>query len=52
MLKDMKLAQQAANAVGVTTPLGATAQTVYGLFVAGGGGGTDFSGVIKLLRGK
>ena len=52
MLKDMRLAQQAASGAGAATPLGAAAQAVYALFVAGGNGGTDFSGVIKLLRGK
>ena len=52
MLKDMRLAQQAASGAGAATPLGAAAQAIYALFVAGGNGGTDFSGVIKLLRGK
>ncbi len=52
MLKDMRLAQQAAGATSTATPLGAAAQAIYALFVAGGNGGTDFSGVIKLLRGK
>ena len=52
MLKDMRLAQQAASGAGAATPLGAAAQAIYALFVAGGNGGTDFSGVIKILRGK
>lgn len=51
MLKDMRLSQQAAQQAGVNTPLGAVAQSIYGLFAAGGGAGSDFSGVIKLLRG-
>lgn len=51
MLKDMRLSQQAAQQAGVNTPLGAAAQSIYGLFAAGGGAGSDFSGVIKLLRG-
>lgn len=52
MLKDMKLSQQAAAASGVTTPLGALATQVYGMHNAWGEGGSDFSGVIHLLRGK
>ena len=52
MLKDLKLAQEAANAVGATTPMGAEAAALYGLFAAAGEAGTDFSGIIRMLRGK
>ncbi|MBI3452253.1 MAG: 3-hydroxyisobutyrate dehydrogenase [Rhodospirillales bacterium] len=52
MLKDMKLALQAANAAGAATPLGAAAQSLYALYAAGGRGGDDFSGVIRMLAGK
>jgi 3-hydroxyisobutyrate dehydrogenase len=52
MLKDLKLAQQAASAAGATTPLGAAAAQIYGLHNAWGEGGTDFSGIIHLIRGK
>ncbi len=52
MLKDLKLAQQAAHAAGATTPLGAEAQALYALFERTGGGEMDFSGIIKLLRGE
>lgn len=52
MLKDLKLAQQAAQAAGATTPLGAEAAQLYGLFEALGHGGADFSGIIGFLRGK
>lgn len=52
MLKDLKLAQEAANSASATTPLGAEAAQLYGLFAAGGGAGTDFSGIIRFLRGK
>ncbi|MGI9483473.1 MAG: 3-hydroxyisobutyrate dehydrogenase [Hyphomicrobiales bacterium] len=52
MLKDLKLAQEAAQANGAATPLGAQAAAVYALFEAAGNGDTDFSGVIKLLRGQ
>lgn len=52
MLKDLKLAQQAALSVGATTPLGAEAQSIYSLFNAAGQGDMDFSGIIRLLRGN
>ena len=52
MLKDLKLAQNAAQDSGATTPLGAEAAALYGLFDAGGQGGTDFSGIINFIRGK
>jgi len=52
MLKDLKLAQTAAQAAGQATPLGAAAQSLYALMVAGGRGSTDFSGIIKMLKGK
>ncbi len=52
MLKDLKLAQEAAAAAGATTPMGAAAAQMYGLHNAWGEGGTDFSGIIHLVRGK
>lgn len=52
MLKDLKLAQEAAQSAGAVTPLGASALQLYGLFNAAGEGGTDFSGIINLLRGE
>ncbi len=52
MLKDLKLAQEAAAAAGATTPLGAAAAQIYGMHNAWGEGGTDFSGIIQLIRGK
>ncbi len=51
MLKDLRLAQEAASNVGAVTPLGAEAAQLYALFVAAGHGGDDFSGVINFLRG-
>jgi 3-hydroxyisobutyrate dehydrogenase len=51
MLKDLRLAQEAAVSVGAVTPLGAEAAQIYALYVAGGRGGDDFSGVINFLRG-
>jgi 3-hydroxyisobutyrate dehydrogenase len=52
MLKDLKLAQEAALASGAATPLGAEAAPIYGLLDAAGHGGEDFSAIINLLRGK
>jgi 3-hydroxyisobutyrate dehydrogenase len=52
MLKDLKLAQDAARAAGATTPLGAEAAALYGLYVAHGAGHGDFSGIIRFLRGQ
>ncbi len=51
MLKDLRLAQEAAASVSAVTPLGAEAAQLYALFVAAGHGGDDFSGVINFLRG-
>src|SRR5271163_2251986 len=52
MLKDLKLAQKAALALGATTPLGAEAAQLYALFNAAGHAGDDFSGIIHFLRGE
>ena len=51
MLKDLKLAQDAAKSVKATTPLGAGAAAIYTQYVESNGGGTDFSGIIRYLRG-
>lgn len=52
MLKDLKLAQDAANMSGATTPLGAEAAQLYSLFANAGNQGQDFSGIINFLRGS
>jgi 3-hydroxyisobutyrate dehydrogenase len=52
MLKDLVLAQGAANAAGVATPLGAEAAALYRLYVGQGEAGRDFSGIVRFLRGK
>ena len=52
MLKDLKLAQQAAIATGAATPLGAEAAVLYGLHVQHGGGPRDFSGIFEFLQRK
>ncbi|WP_309753660.1 3-hydroxyisobutyrate dehydrogenase [Novosphingobium sp.] len=49
MLKDLKLAMEAAHSVGAKTPMGARAEELYAAFAAAGNGGTDFSGIIKSL---
>jgi len=51
MLKDLKLAQEAARNADVATPLGAQAAALYALFARAGGAPADFSGIIRLLRG-
>jgi 3-hydroxyisobutyrate dehydrogenase len=51
MLKDLKLAQDAARATRAVSPLGAGAAAVYQRFVEDGGGTVDFSGIIRFLRG-
>ena len=52
MLKDLKLSQDAARATRALTPLGAGATALYQGFVESGDGATDFSGIVRFLRGK
>jgi 3-hydroxyisobutyrate dehydrogenase len=52
MLKDLKLAQEAAQSSGAVTPLGAEAAQLYALFNNAGNEGKDFSGIINFLRGN
>jgi 3-hydroxyisobutyrate dehydrogenase len=52
MLKDLKLAQEAAARAGASTPLGAQAEALYALFAAQGFADKDFSAFIQLLRGR
>jgi len=49
MLKDLKLAMEAAASVGAKTPMGQRAEELYAAFTAAGSGGSDFSGIIKTL---
>ena len=51
MLKDLKLAQGAAQSVGSATPLGAEACQLYALFAREPNEGLDFSAIIKMMRG-
>jgi 3-hydroxyisobutyrate dehydrogenase len=49
MLKDLKLAADAAQSVGAYTPMGGDAEELYQRFVDRGGGSKDFSGIIKMI---
>ena len=49
MLKDLKLAEEAAKSVGAYTPMGGEAEELYQRFVDRGGGSKDFSGIIKMI---
>jgi len=51
MLKDLLLAQQAAQTARAATPMGANAAQLYQLFSAAGHDSDDFSGIINFLRG-
>src|SRR5450759_563883 len=51
MLKDLKLAQDAAKASGANTALGADAAKIYSRYVESGEAGRDFSGIIRFIRG-
>jgi 3-hydroxyisobutyrate dehydrogenase len=52
MLKDLKLAQEAAARSGAATPMGASAEALYALFAAQGFAAKDFSAVLQMLRGN
>jgi 3-hydroxyisobutyrate dehydrogenase len=52
MLKDLKLALQAAQGVDAAVPMGSTAEALYQAFANGGGAGKDFSAIIGFLDGK
>jgi 3-hydroxyisobutyrate dehydrogenase len=51
MLKDLKLAMEAAGDVGADTPMGKRAAELYQAFADSGAGGQDFSAIIKSLQG-
>ena len=52
MLKDLKLAQEAAAKAGATTPMGAQAEALYALFDGLGFGQKDFSAMLQMFRGR
>jgi 3-hydroxyisobutyrate dehydrogenase len=49
MLKDLRLAAEAARSAGASTPMGTRALELYEAFAAEGQGGLDFSAIIKAL---
>jgi 3-hydroxyisobutyrate dehydrogenase len=49
MLKDLRLAMEAAESVDAYTPMGAAAETLYARFADLGGGAKDFSALIKMI---
>ena len=49
MLKDLKLAMEAAREAGAYTPMGGEAEELYQRFVDRGGGAKDFSALIKMI---
>ena len=49
MLKDLRLAMEAAASVDADTPMGAKAAELYQAFNDAGNGGLDFSAIIRLL---
>ncbi len=51
MLKDLRLAQSAAQMAGTSTPLGAVAAAVYALHVNSGSGSLDMSSIVRLIEG-
>lgn len=51
MLKDLRLAMDAAKEAGADLPLGTKATEMYAAFADAGNGGVDFSGIIKTFQG-
>ena len=49
MLKDLKLAMDAAKEAGAYTPMGGEAEELFQRFVDRGGGNKDFSAIIKMI---
>ena len=49
MLKDLRLAMDAAKEAGAYTPMGGEAEELYQRFVDRGGGTKDFSAIIKMI---
>ncbi len=52
MLKDLKLATQAAASVGASVPMGHAAEALYQLLANRGEAGRDFSLMIEMLEGR
>jgi len=52
MLKDLKLALDAAKSADASIPMGAQAEALYQMFAGLGGASKDFSAMIKLIDGS
>jgi len=52
MLKDLRLAQEAATTARAATPLGTQAEALYTLMESMGKDDLDFSGIMKLINGS
>ncbi len=52
MLKDLRLAQQAAQSVGLPTPIASEACQLYTLFARNENEGLDFSAIIKMMAAE
>jgi 3-hydroxyisobutyrate dehydrogenase len=52
MLKDLRLASDAAKAARAATPLGSLSEQLYAMIEAAGADDLDFSGVMKLIDGS
>ena len=52
MLKDLRIAMQAAQTAGAATPMGAHATQIYAMMDLAGQADLDFSGVIEFINGS
>ncbi len=52
MLKDLRLAMDAAEGAGADVPMGTRARELYEAYADAGHGGVDFSGIIRTFQGK
>ena len=52
MLKDLKLALDAAKTADASVPMGAQAESLYQMFANLGGASKDFSAIIRMLGGR
>jgi 3-hydroxyisobutyrate dehydrogenase len=52
MLKDLRLAQQAARDAGTASPMGAQAAALFALFHNSGNAEIDYSAIIAMIRGR
>ena len=52
MLKDLRLAKEAAQSADASTPMGLRAAELYEVMEKGGYDGLDFSGIMKLIKGE